>query len=53
MFQAPLEMKVMLRFFGTVQVVEPVPRHLDRLEMPMILSRYLFSSQMPSYFALR
>ena len=53
MSQVPLEMRVMLKFFGTVQVVELVPRHLDRLEMPMILSRYLFLSEMPSYFALR
>lgn len=34
----PLEMRVMLKFSGTVQVDELVPRHLDHLEMPMIPS---------------
>jgi hypothetical protein len=34
----PLEMRVMLKFFGTVQVDEPAPHHLDHLEMPMIPS---------------
>ena len=52
MSQVPLEMRVMLKFFGTVQVDEPAPHHLDHLEMPMIPSRYLFLSQIPRYFAL-
>ena len=37
--QVPLEMRVMLKYYGIVQVDEPLPHHLDHLEMPMIPSR--------------
>ena len=39
MSQVPLEMRVMLKYSGIVQVDEPLPHHLDHLEMPMIPSR--------------